>query len=63
MKIELKEDHQDLDIVNYGNTKYSAITIEDADSEWLLVRIESPKGNKDKLIRMESVKRISLKES
>ena len=63
VKIDLKEDHADFDIINYGNTKYGSNRILDADREWMLVRIESPKGNRDKLIRMESVKRISLKES
>ena len=62
VKIELKEDYADFDIVNYGNTKHGSNTILDADSEWLLVHIESAKGNKDKLIRMESVRRISLAE-
>ena len=62
VKIELKEDYADFDIVNYGNTKHGSNTILDADSEWLLVHIESAKGNEDKLIRMESVRRISLAE-
>ncbi len=62
VKIELKEDYEDFDVLNYGNTKFGSNTILDADSEWLLLRIENAKGNKDKLIRMESVKRISLAE-
>lgn len=62
VKIELKEDYQDFDVVNYGNTKHGSITIRDADREWMLMNIETPKGNKDKLIRMESIKRIILAE-
>ncbi len=60
-EITLKEDHEDFDIMNYGNSKHGANIILDADDEWLLVRIESPKKTVEKLIRMESVERISLK--
>ena len=58
--IELKEDHEDIDIINYGNTKHGSNTILDADNEWLLIKIKTPKGDKEKLIRMESVERISV---
>ena len=60
VEIEMKEDHMDADIINYGNTRYGANTILDADDDWLLIRIDSPKGSKDKLIRLESVKRLGL---
>ena len=60
VRIDLKEDHEDVDMYNYGNTKYGSITVMDADSEWRLVHIETPKGNKDKLIRMESIEGISI---
>jgi hypothetical protein len=60
VKIELKEDHEDMDIMNYGNTRYGANTIVDVDEDWLLVHIESPKRSMDKLIRLESVQRIGL---
>lgn len=62
VNISLKEDYQDTDIAMYGNTKHGSNTIADADAEWMLVHVETPKGNKDKLIRMEAVERISLKE-
>ncbi len=62
VKLEFKEDHQDVDAVMYGNTKHGAITILGADEEWMLVRIESLKGSKDKLLRMESIQRISLEQ-
>ena len=58
VKIDLKEDHEDTDIVMYGNTRHGSNTILDADEDWLLVRVEGPKGTKEKLIRMESVERI-----
>ena len=57
--LELAEDHEDGDVFNYGNTKHGSITILDADEEWLYIQIESPKGTKRKLLRMESVERIS----
>ena len=58
--IDLKEDHLDIDLISYGNTKHGSNTILDADEEWVKVRIESPKGVKVKLIRMESIERISV---
>ncbi|MBR2578405.1 MAG: hypothetical protein IKE38_05670 [Erysipelotrichaceae bacterium] len=60
VKIELKEDHQDADVVMYGNTVHGSNTITDLDRDWLLLDIQTPKGRKEKLIRMESVQRISL---
>ena len=58
--LELKEDCGDSDIVMYGNTKHGTNTIVDADGDWLLVRIDSAKGSKEKLIRAGSIQRISL---
>lgn len=60
--LELAEGHEDVDIVMYGNTKHGSNTILDADDEWMLVHIDTPKGSKDKLIRLGSVERISLLE-
>ena len=54
-----KEDHGDVDVINYGNTKHGSNTILDVDEDWMLVRIRTPKGEKEKLIRMGSVIRIS----
>ena len=56
----LKEDCEDMDIVMYGNSKHGTNTIIDADGEWILVRIDSAKGSKEKLIRAGSVQRISV---
>ncbi|MCR4671767.1 MAG: hypothetical protein K5637_00830 [Lachnospiraceae bacterium] len=57
---DLKEDCEDADIVMYGNSKHGSNTLLDADRDWLLVRIDSTKGSKEKLIRTGSVQRISL---
>ncbi|MCR4669496.1 MAG: hypothetical protein K5774_09055 [Clostridia bacterium] len=61
VKIELKEDEQDVDIVMYGNSAHGSNTVVDADGEWMLVRVEGPKGVKEKLIRLSSVQRIDLR--
>ena len=58
--LELKEDCEDADIVMYGNSKHGINTILDADDDWILIRIDSAKGSKEKLIRAGSVQRISL---
>ena len=60
VKLELKEDNQDADVVSYGNTKHGANTILDIDDEWLLVRTTTPKGTKEKLLRLESIARITV---
>ncbi len=60
VRIDLKEDHEDADIVMYGNSKHGSNTILDVDDDWFLVRISSPKGDKTKMIRLSSVERISL---
>ena len=60
VKLELKEDNQDADVVMYGNTKHGANEILDIDDEWLLVRITTPKGAKEKLLRLESIARITV---
>ena len=60
VNLELKEDCEDVDIVMYGNSKHGTNTILDADNDWILIRIDSPKGSKEKLIRAGSVQRISL---
>lgn len=62
VRIELKEEQEDPDIIMYGNTKHGSNTILDVDEEWLLVHVCTPKGEKDKLIRLGSVQRVSLAE-
>ena len=58
--LDLKEDCGDVDIAMYGNSKHGTNTILDADGDWILVRIDSARGSKEKLIRAGSVQRISL---
>ena len=62
VNLEMKEDHNDVDVMMYGNTKHGSNTILDADEEWMLVRIDTPKGTKEKLLRMESIARIGSRE-
>ena len=62
VRLELKEEQEDPDISMYGNTKHGSNTILDVDEEWMLVHVCTPKGEKDKLIRLGSVSRISLAE-
>ena len=47
VNIELKEDHEDADIVMYGNSKYGTNTIVDVDEDWMLVHIKSKKGDNE----------------
>ena len=61
VKIDLKEDEQDVDIVMYGNTAHGSNTVIDADGEWMLIRVEGPKGVKENLIRLSSVQGIDLR--
>ncbi len=58
--LELKEDYTDVDVAMYGSSKYGTTTLLDGDGDWLLVRIDSPKGSKEKLIRAGAVQRIGL---
>ena len=58
VKLELKEGQEDTDIVMYGNTRHGSNTILDVDGEWMLVRVCTPPGEKEKLIRLGSVRSI-----
>jgi hypothetical protein len=60
VQIKLKEDDGDVDIMMYGNSKYGSNTILDVDQDWMLVRVAGPKWTKEKLIRLESIERITL---
>ena len=60
VQLHLKEDYQDIDITLYGNTKKGSNTIVDCDEEWMLVHVVTPKGEKDKLIRMNAIMRVTL---
>ena len=58
VRLEMKEDERDADIMMYGNTKHGSNTILDADDAWMLVEVKGPKQVKRKLIRLESISRI-----
>ena len=60
VQIKLKEDDGDVDIMMYGNSKHGSNTILDVDQDWMLVRVAGPKWTKEKLIRLESIERITL---
>ena len=62
VKLDLHEDDEDVDVMMYGNTKHGSNEILDVDDEWLLVRVVTPKGSKEKLLRVESVARITFPE-
>ena len=59
VSLDLKEDHEDVDVVMYGNTRHGSNTVLDVDDDWMLVRIDTPKGTKTKLIRLGSIEGIS----
>ena len=58
--LEMKEDHVDVDVTSYGNSRHGSVTVLDVDDDWLFVRIDSPKGSREKLLRLESL--ASLRE-
>ena len=60
VQLHLKEDYQDIDITLYGNTKKGSNTIVDCDEDWMLVHVETPKGEKNKLIRMNAIMRVTV---
>ena len=60
--VDFKEDQTDADIAMYGNSKHGKNTILDADSDWVLIRTESARGVKEKLIRLESIRNIRIEE-
>ena len=61
--LDLKEDYMDADVMMCGNTAHGSNTILDMDEDWMLVRIESKKGIKEKLIRLNAVERITMRET
>lgn len=62
VRLELKEDYEDVDVIMYGNSNKGSNTILDADDTWILVRVDGPKGSREKLLRMEGLQRISVLE-
>ncbi len=56
VRIALKEDHEDVDIMMAD----SKVVILDADRDWLRVRVEKGKTVSEKLIRLESIQNIRI---
>lgn len=59
VKIEFKEDCWDSDVITYGNTKGKNIIL-DADENWILVEITTPKKTLQKLFRLDSIDGLTL---
>ena len=57
--ISFKEDFWDSDVISYGNTKGKNIIL-DADDNWLLVEITTPKNTVDKLFRLDTIDGVTL---
>ncbi|MBQ6334687.1 MAG: hypothetical protein IJI46_06440 [Erysipelotrichaceae bacterium] len=60
VRLELKEGYEDVDVMMYGNSQKGCNIIKQLDEGWVLVHIESPKLQKDKLIRLEAIEGITL---
>ena len=59
VKISFKEDCWDSDVISYGNTKGKNIIL-DADENWILVEITTPKTTVQKLFRIDSIDGLTL---
>lgn len=54
------EEDADLELINIGG--HNKIILLDMDEKWALVRIETPKNHRDKLIRISSIRGVSCGE-
>ncbi len=59
VKISFKEDCWDSDVISYGNTKGKNVIL-DADENWILVEITTPKKTLQKIFRIDSIDGLSL---
>ena len=59
VRINLKENYADLELATCSSKKSGNLVILDADQDWLLLRISSPKGDQKKLIRIEALQSLS----
>ncbi len=59
VKISFKEDCWDSDVITYGNTKGKNVIL-DADENWILVEIITPKKEVQKLFRLDSIDGLTL---
>lgn len=59
VQISFKEDCWDSDVISYGNAKRGNVIL-DADKNWILVEVNTPKEAKQKLFRLDSIDGITL---
>ena len=59
VKISVKEDCWDSDVISYGNTKGKNVIL-DADENWILVEITTPKKTLQKIFRIDSIDGLTL---
>jgi len=59
VKISFKEDCMDSDVISYGNPKGKNVIL-DADENWILVEITTPKKTLTKLFRLDSIDGLTL---
>lgn len=62
VRINLREEMEDLDVISQGNIKRGANVILDVDDEWMLVRINGPKKSFEKLLRLSAVESLTVVE-
>ena len=60
VKISFKEDCWDSDVITYGNTKRGKNVILDADENWILVEVTTPKNTLQKIFRLDSIDGLTL---
>ena len=60
VKISFKEDCWDSDVITYGNTKRGKNVILDADDNWILVEVTTPKNTLQKIFRLDSIDGLTL---
>lgn len=63
VRINLREEMEDIDVISYGNVKGGANIILDVDDEWMLVRINGPKKSFEKLLRLSAVENLTVVEA
>lgn len=62
VQLDFYEDEGDVDIETYYYVKGGTLTIVDVDEAWVLVHGEAKKKTQDKLLRLSSIRGITLRE-
>lgn len=60
ISLDFYEDEEDMDLLGAG--RHDKAILMDIDPKWALIHIETPKEQKDKLIRISSIKGVAFKE-